>query len=279
MKRGMAQMSYRLIVSDLDDTLLNEQGLIAPATVKALEMARQAGAQVALASGRMPCAMRSYAKKLGLTLPMISYNGAELTDPNTGEIIHQLHLPLELAMEIIRFAEEIGLHIQAYVGDDFLTPEPNDLAIAYRDMLHGLAGMRVTGCPLSQCVNTAQPKLLGITTREKAPEYLRIFRERFAGRVNCVSSKPHYIEFVSPVADKGRALEALCEKINIPISETIAFGDGLNDVGMIKAAGLGCAMANARDAVRAQADLVAPSNEEDGVAQVIMRLLEEGKIG
>ena len=272
-------MPYRLIVSDLDDTLLNEQGLISPATFKAVQAARSAGADIALASGRMPCAMRAYARQLNTALPMISYNGAELTHPETGEIIHQLHVPLTDALELLRYCEEIGLHIQAYVGDDFLTPEANELAVSYREMLHNLAGMRVTGQPLSRCVTTAQPKMLAITTKEQAPEYLKLLRARFGDRISFTSSKPHYIECVSPLADKGRALLALCENLNIRPEEVIAFGDGLNDLPMLKAAGLGCAMANAREEVRAQADLVAPSNKEDGVAQVIMQLISEGKIG
>lgn len=272
-------MPYRLIVCDLDDTLLNEQGLISPATMQAVEAARAAGAEIALASGRMPCAMRAYARQLRTGLPMISYNGAEVTHPETGEIIHQLHVPLDDARELLRCCEAINLHIQAYVGDDFLTPEANEKAVLYREMLHNLAGMRVTGQPLSECVNTPQPKLLVITTREQAPEYLQMLRERFAGRISFTSSKPHYIECVSPLADKGRALLALCKTLDIPPEEVVAFGDGLNDISMLKAAGLGCAMSNAREEVRAQADLVAPSNKEDGVAQVIMQLIREGRIG
>ena len=272
-------MPYRLIVSDMDDTLLNERGLLSPATIEAIEAARAAGAELVLASGRMPCAMRAFSKQLGVTLPMIAYNGAELIDPNTDESLYRLYVSPELSLELIQYCEELGWHGQAYDGDDFLTPVDNELAREYRDSVYGVAHMRVTNQPLSQCVNWPQPKLLAICTPDRTADLLVQVKEKFEGRLVCAVSRPHYIECTSPMAGKERALRELCRQLNVPAEEVIAFGDGQNDVGMIRFAGLGCAVANAREEVRAQADLVAPSNHEDGVAQVIMRLLKEGKIG
>jgi len=274
-------MSYRLIVSDMDDTLLNERGLLSPATVEAIEAARAAGAELVLASGRMPCAMRPFSKELKVTLPMIAYNGAELVDPATDEIIYRLHISPELSLELIRYCEELGLHTQAYEGDDFLTPVDNELAREYRDSVYGVAHMRVTNQPLSECVTWSQPKLLSIVVggKERTSELLGRIKSRFEGRLICATSRPDYIECISPEAGKERALRELCRQLNIAPEEVVVFGDGQNDVGMIKFAGLGCAMANAREEVRAQADLVAPSNHENGVAQVIMQLIKEGKIG
>ncbi len=273
-------MPYRLIVSDMDDTLLNERGLLSPATVEAIRAAREAGCELALASGRMPCAMRSFARELNVTLPMIAYNGAQLTDP-TGEKLLDGRLPVsaELAHELIVYCEEIGLHIQAYDGDDFLTAEDNEFAREYRDSVYGVAHMRVTGKPLSQCVDFDQPKLLAITEPDKTQDYLNLLQARFEGRLICAITRPQYIECYAPETSKERALSELCEKLGIDPGEVIAFGDGQNDLGMIRFAGLGCAVANAREEVRAEADLVAPPNSEDGVAQVIMRLLRDGKLG
>ncbi len=272
-------MPYRLIVSDMDDTLLNERGLLSPATIEAIEAARAAGAELVLASGRMPCAMRAFSKQLGVTLPMIAYNGAELIDPNTDESLYRLYVSTELSLELIRYCEELGLHVQAYDGDDFLTPVDNELAREYRDSVYGVCGMRVMNQPLSECVSWPQPKLLAICHPGETADLLEKVKARFGDRLICAVSRPQYIECTSPEAGKERALRELCRQLNIPAEEVIAFGDGQNDVGMIRFAGLGCAVANARAEVRAQADLVAPSNHEDGVAQVIMQLLKEGKIG
>ncbi len=272
-------MSYRLIVSDMDDTLLNRQGLLNGETMSAIACARQAGARVVLASGRMPRSMGIFARQLNLTLPMISYNGAMLFDPVSGEVIHSFPVEEELAMELIKFCEARNLRIQAYEGDSFLTPADDAVARAYRASLNNLPQMYVTGKPLSQCSIKPQPKLLLIDEPERIKELLPVFQKQFEGRLICTVSRPQYIEFISPQAGKERALGELCRRINIAPEEVVAFGDGLNDMGMIRMAGLGCAMANARGEVRACADLIAPPSHENGVAQVIMQLLEENKLG
>lgn len=272
-------MPYRLIVSDMDDTLLNEHGILSPVTLQAVAAVRRAGAGFVLASGRMPCAMRSYARQLNLNLPMITYNGAELVEPVSGKPLFRLPIETELSLELIRYCEERGIHIQAYQGDCFLTPSDNEQARRYHASLHGLAQMCVTERPLSECVTWAQSKLLAILDPAQTPAVLTEVKKHFNGRIVCAMSRPQYIEFTSPLAGKERALAELCQRMNIPSDEVIAFGDGQNDVGMIRFAGLGCAMANARDEVRRQADFIAPSHREDGVAQVIMRLIEQKKIG
>ncbi len=272
-------MPYRLIVSDMDDTLLDGRGLLSENTIQAIEAARAAGAELVLASGRMPCAMRSFARELKITLPMIAYNGAQLIDPATDEIMYSLPIDPELAHELICFCESLNLHMHAYDGDYFLTPADNELAREYRDSVYGVALMRVTGRPLSECEIPPQPKLLAISTPERTHQLLPLLQEKFRGRLICAVSRPHYIECTSPESRKEKALAELCARLNVPAEEVVAFGDGQNDAGMIRFAGLGCAVANAREEVRAQADLVAPSNREDGVAQVIFRLLAEGRLG
>ncbi len=272
-------MPYRLIVSDMDDTLLNEQGLLSEETIRAITHARERGAGIVLASGRMPRSMGLFVRQLSLTLPMICYNGAMLFDPLREEIIHSFPVEKALAMELIEFCEARSLYIQAYEGDCFLTPADDAIARAYRASLNNLPRMYVTGKPLSRCDIKPQPKLLLIDQPKRVQELLPIFQKQFDGRLICTISRPQYIEFISPQAGKERALAELCRRLSIAPEDVIAFGDGLNDAGMLRFAGLGCAMANARAEVRAQADMIAPSNRENGVAQVIMRLLDEGKIG
>lgn len=232
-----------------------------------------------LASGRMPRSMGIFARQLHLTLPLICYNGAMLFDPVKNEIIHSFPVETELAMELIRFCEARDLRIQAYEGDCFLTPADDEVARTYRASLNNLPQMYVTGKPLSQCSIKPQPKLLLIDQPERIRQLLPVFQKQFEGRLLCTVSRPQYIEFISPQAGKERALGELCRRLNIAPEEVVAFGDGLNDMGMIRMAGLGCAMANAREEVRACADLIAPSNRENGAAQVIMQLLRENRLG
>lgn len=278
-KRGASAMSYRLIVSDMDDTLLNKSGYLSEETVRAVTLARQNGAGFVLASGRMPCSMSIFAKQLSLTLPMICYNGSMLFDPVKEEAIHSFPIDVPLAKELIDFCEARALHIQCYEGNCFLTPTDDAVARGYLAALNDLPSMRITGRPLSQCELKPQPKMLLIDEPERIRKLLPVFQKQFEGRLICTVSRPKYIEFVSPHAGKERALAELCRRLSIAREEVLAFGDGLNDMGMIRYAGLGCAMANARAEVRACADLIAPPHDESGVAQVILQLLAEGRIG
>ena len=272
-------MSYRLIVSDMDDTLLNKSGYLSEETVRAVALARKSGARFVLASGRMPCSMGIFAKQLSLTLPMICYNGSMLFDPVKEEAIHSFPIDVPLAKELIDFCEARSLRVQCYEGNCFLTPADDEVARGYLAALNNLPTMRVTGKPLSQCDIKPQSKMLVIDEPERIRELLPIFQKQFEGRLICTVSRPKYIEFVSPHAGKERALEELCRRLNIAREEVLVFGDGLNDMGMIRYAGLGCAMANAREEVRACADMVAPPHDENGVAQVILQLLAENKLG
>jgi hydroxymethylpyrimidine pyrophosphatase-like HAD family hydrolase len=112
-------------------------------------------------------------------------------------------------------------------------------------------------------------KLLLLEEPGRVQELQPIWHERLGDQLYVTISDPEYLEFMSREATKGWALLRLCEHFGIDPSETAAFGDAPNDLPLIQAAGLGVAMANAREAVREAADLIAPSNEEDGVAQVI----------
>jgi len=272
-------MAYRLIVSDMDDTLLNGEGVLSPASLDAVKAVHRTGAHFALASGRMPCAMLSYARQLDIRVPMIAYNGAQLTDPRSGEVLFELPVEAPLALELMRWCEQRQIHIQAYRGDAFFTPSDNEWARRYYDSLRGLARMQVTGRPLSECAAWPQPKLLAIMNPAHTPAVLAEVKQAFGNRLICATSRPQYIEFTSPLAGKERALSELCRRLTISKEEVVAFGDGQNDVGMLRFARLGYAMANARAEVRAQACLTAPSNREDGVARTIMNLISDRRIG
>ncbi|MBQ8953593.1 MAG: HAD-IIB family hydrolase, partial [Clostridia bacterium] len=132
---------------------------------------------------------------------------------------------------------------------------------------------------LSSWLRFDTPKMLAIDTAERVREVLPALRERFAGRVKVATSNPKFIEFVSPKAGKAVALERLSQLLSIPKAEIIAFGDGLNDLDMLEWAGTSYAMENGAPEVKARADFIAPSNAEDGVAQVVERLIREGQIG
>ena len=272
-------MPIQLIVMDMDGTLLDPQSRLTERTVRALRLAGEKGAGVVLASGRMPCALRSFVEALNLTAPLIAYNGALLADPRTEETLASFPIEAALGREIAAACEEMNLHIQSYRGDAFQCETANAYAKDYQTFLNCPVRLEAVGEKLSRWLDFDSPKFLAIDKPARISEVLPVMREKFKGRVKVATSQPRFIEFVSPKAGKAAALEKLCALMNVSRENVAAFGDGLNDLDMIEWAGTGYAMANAVDEVKARADKIAPSNAEDGVAQVVEALIRDGEIG
>ena len=272
-------MPYRLIVADMDGTLLDPASRLTERTIRALRAAGEAGAGVVLASGRMPCALRYFVEALNITSPLIAYNGALIADPKTEKTLASFPIPAALGREIAAACEEMNLHIQAYEGDAFWCESANRFAKDYQAFLNCPVRLEAVGEQLSEWLSFDTPKMLAIDTAERVRDLLPRLRERFAGRVKIATSNPKFIEFVSPEAGKAAALARLSELVGVPREAVIAFGDGLNDLDMLEWAGTSCAMANGAPEVRARSTRVVPSNAEDGVAQAVEALLRDGQLG
>ena len=267
---------YRLMAFDMDDTLLNEHGKISPRTMAALRRAMDAGVYVVLASGRMPEAMRKFAEEIGVNAPMVLFNGGMVYDHRTGRTVSRNDVPLETARRILKMAEENGVYAQAYPGEGYFAGERTKYTEMYEN--HIKVGCNVVNEALSGWITTGQVKMLFIGEKEDSPARIRMFSEAFPD-VSFMNSKPHYIEVVSKTVDKAVAMEALINDLGLTKDECIAFGDGQNDVSMLNYVGAGYCMANASEGVKAKCRLFAPANTEDGCAQVIERLLDEGELG
>lgn len=267
---------YRLMAFDMDDTLLSPAGVITERTMAALRRAMDAGVYVVLASGRMLEAMLPTAEHIGVNGPMVLYNGGMVYDTVHSRTVSRTEIPLDTARRILRMAEENGVYAQAYPGEGYFAHEYT----RYTDMYekHIKVKCNITGVPLSEWITTGQVKMLFIGEKEQSPERIAMFSEAFPD-VAFMNSKPHYIEVVAKTTDKAVALDAAARDLGLAPDECIAFGDGQNDVSMLNYVGAGYCMANASEGVKAKCRLFAPSNAEDGCAQVIERLLAEGKLG
>ena len=266
-----------MIISDLDDTLLNSDAAISPRTENALRAARALGAEIVFASGRMTRAMRPYATQLDITAPMISFNGGEVSDPVTGKVMFSLPVEAALAREAARMAELMGLHIQAYYDDEYYFEAENQYSALYARAI-GVPGIPVHE-KLSKHIGKDCIKLLLIDQPENITKLRPVFVEALGDRLSMVISRPKYIEFTALSATKGNALARLAPMMNIKPEEIVAFGDGQNDLSMLHYAGLGYAPANAHPDVLEQSPNRMPSNDEDGVAQVIEALIDDHMIG
>jgi Cof subfamily protein (haloacid dehalogenase superfamily) len=266
-------MKIGLIALDLDDTLLRADLSISDRNAAAIAKASAAGIRVVLASGRNVHSMRAYAGSLGLLGPgdyMICSNGAEILHSRSGRVLDERRLDPALCREVARAIEDRGFPWQVYEGGLIHVSSPNPWA---------REDSRLTGQPtilvedreemfargLIKFVVPGEPERVGPLVGELSAA--------FAGRALVFTSKPYFLEVMPLGADKGSALERLAAMIDLPLEAAMAVGDAMNDLGMVNAAGYGCAPRNAVPEVRAAARYVSElTNEEDAVADLIERI-------
>jgi len=266
-------MKIDLIAIDLDDTLLRADLTISDTNKRALARAAASGIRVVLASGRNVHSMRAYAEELNLLGPgdyMICSNGAEILHSRSTHILDERRLSPELCPELARAIEERGFPWQIYEEGIIHASRANSWA---------LEDSRLSGQPLILVEDRedffAQGLLKFVVPGE--PEAIsalvRELSALFAGRATVFTSKPYFLEIISIDADKGSALVRLCDMLGLSLSSAMAIGDAMNDLGMVKAAGFGCAPANAVLEVKAAARYVsAMTNDEDAVADLVERV-------
>lgn len=267
-------MSIRAIAFDLDDTLLRSDLTVSDYTVDVLHRARERGIVILPASGRTRDSMFPTVRRIGCADAFISCNGADvwgLTQPTPADgadcpLLMQELLPVELAHEVARFAAERGVYCQTYSPSRFFYSVENDYAASYARS-SSLEGEYVGD--LTAFIRQPVTKLLMMDTPERIAELYAEARALYAGRASMTCSKPYFLECNPLKATKGNALRWCADHFGFRMDELLAFGDSLNDVSMLEAAGVGVAMGNAREDVKAMGFPVCGTNEEDGVAHYI----------
>lgn len=258
-------MNIQAIAFDLDDTLLRDDRSISDRTVATVREAARRGVRIIPASGRTSTSMRAMLDRLGCAACYISCNGAEVHAPDH-ELLMQELLSVELAREVAAFAAEEGCYAQTYYGERFYYSTENRYAreyAAYSSLEGEYAG------DLTTFIDRPTTKMLMMDEPARIAQLMKKAQARWGGVASVTSSKPHFLE-VNPLrATKGNALSWCAERFGFDLRHTAAFGDSLNDVSMLTAAGYGVAMANARPEVLELIPLHCLSNQEDGVADFI----------
>ncbi len=263
-------MPIKLLFLDLDDTLLGRDLEISAANRTALSAAASHGVQITLASGRMFRSMRPYAESLGIRLPLITYNGA-LARPLAGPDLWHEPLPDSTAQRILAELDHQDVTVNLYLDDHLYVKELDERALGYA------ANARVEAEPIGDLAvflaGRRPTKMLAVGTPSLLAGLLPVMREEFAGQAEITLSKPNYLEIMAPGVSKAAAVDRLTGHLGLTRSETMAIGDGPNDLGMLSQAGLGVAVGNAPPEVKTQvAQVVAPS-DQDGVAEAIERFI------
>lgn len=271
-------MSIRAIAFDLDDTLLRPDASVSDYTVDVLHRAAAQGIIILPASGRTRDSMWPAVSRINCASAFISCNGADIWGlrpvsggkfpPNGADcpLLKQELLPVELAHEVARFASDRNIYCQTYSPSRFFYSIENDYAVSYANS-SSLEGEYVGD--LTTFIRQPVTKLLMMDTPERIAELYQEARTIFGGQASLTCSKPYFLECNPLLATKGNALRWCGEHFGFEMNELIAFGDSLNDVSMLEAAGTGIAMGNAREDVKDMGFAVCGTNEEDGVARYI----------
>ena len=262
----------RLLALDLDGTLMDDDMVIRSDRVRRTIPAAQArGVVVTLATGRMFDFTLPFARELGITAPLICYQGGLIQSADSGVPLYRATMEPSLMREVLEWQAQRGYHFVLYAGDDVFLDERRHPETFYRNML----GERLVWVDdLSSVLEQHAPvKFLVFIEPHEANHVEAELRQRFDGLMELTRSHAIIIEGNPLGVSKGDALRRLAAHLDVPQAEVMAVGDQDNDASMIAWAGLGVAMGNGSPAVKAVADWVAPSVTEDGAAVAIERFV------
>ena len=263
--------AVRAVAMDLDRTILADNLEFSPAVVRAVGRLGEAGIAAIVATGRMFASARPYALQLGVTAPVICYQGALVADPRTGEWLLHRPMGVALAHEVIEAVDAAGFHMNVYVDDELYVEELNEEAVTYAT--HARLEAHAVG-DLLAWLDKPTTKIVVVGDPQGLDRLQDELRARFDGRAFIAKSLPIFLELALPGVSKGSALEFVCDRLGIDPGTVVAFGDGANDVELLETAGLGVAVADADAALRPIAGWTVPSVDDDGVAGFLDALVD-----
>jgi Cof subfamily protein (haloacid dehalogenase superfamily) len=276
----------RLLVLDIDGTLLNSEDIVTPVVKKAIADARELGVSVALATGRRVGSTRHVVEEVGILLPIVTFNGALVWDTATETAIHELAFSPAVIGRIIELSRQAGLAPVLLQGpghgERIFVPDEHAFRPEYLEWFLDPRRNEVDELPVEQLT-----ELPGILTIDLfGPEAsLRQLNQQLAelevqvydvGQVSTQADPPNWaLNVHMPGASKAAGVQVLAQSLGCTLQDVVAIGDGYNDLPLLEAAGTGVAMGNAHDEVKRRADAVVNGHDEDGVAEAIERFVLE----
>ncbi len=260
--------SYKLLALDLDGTLLDDHRHLPEKNIAALREAAALGACIMPATGRPFCAAAWVFETLGLSEGLVlSQAGALVSRYPSGETVFSRTLDRDFSRDLAEFCAEHSLYFHIMIGPDYCClpgasgPE--------KERSQGTFGVPPIVLPFEEFCALTAGKADVPTPLGQAERVAALLKERFGSRAEIQISGPGMVDVIPPGTDKGRALLAAAQALGLSSEETAAFGDSGTDLPMIAAAGLGVCMENGFEQVKAAADVVAPANNDAGVAWAV----------
>jgi Cof subfamily protein (haloacid dehalogenase superfamily) len=266
-----AEVSIRLLAIDLDGTLVNDRLEMHPRDVAAVKAAVQAGVAVVIATGRMFKSSVRFAEPLGLTGPIINYQGAVVREIASGEVLYRCELTIPMQRRVLALAEPKDWHVNAYVDERVYTARARPEADLYQRI--GMVPYEVVG-PMSKWVRQDATKMVLVELDpEKVPGRMAELTAWMGDVARVTRSLDWFVEVVNPQVSKARALAMVADRLGIAQPDVAAIGDNANDEDMVRWAGFGVAMANAPAGLKSIAKHVTGTVDQAGVSQVIERFV------
>lgn len=270
MKEKVIKMEYQIIALDVDGTLTNSEKNITSRTRRALIEAQLQGKKVIVASGRHQFGLKDIASELQLDRfggYVMAFNGGRVIDASTGEVLSAKYFPREYIKPVCDTVKDANITVISYEGDTIVM---NDKVNDYSFIESKILGMDYKQVPdLSEYITFDVNKLLLAGEPSVLDEYEKILVEKYKGYFDVFKSCPFFLEIMPFGVNKGACMPALLEKLGLTREQLIACGDSYNDMTMIVYAGLGVCMENGENDVKKISDVIADSNDNDGVAKIV----------
>lgn len=267
-------MGYKLIAMDLDGTLNNDQKVITEKTKAALMAAQKEGIRLALASARPSPGLfkeRDILRLQDYKGILMSYNGGRIVDAETGKVLFETSMDLEETKQVLRKLESLPVTPILDDGVQFYVADKNGYKVDYECKNNNMVCSEVGN--LAEFLNFAPIKILMSVQPEELPQVQKEIAAFLPESLTVVQTAAFYLEVIPKVINKGQGIRDICKVLGLSTEEVISFGDAANDIPMLREAGMGVAMGNAADPVKAAANMVTLSNNEDGIAAALEKLL------
>ena len=267
-----------VLALDLDGTLTDSKKRISERTKESIDKFMAAGGTVALASGRPTFGVMPVAKILKLDKKggyILSYNGGCFLDCKNNKQLFMKELTHEYLPILEKQAKEFGINLMTYNGDKAYALDIDEQYYMIEININHF--IRVKADPLTPKITFPIIKCLMTADGDYLAKVEKEMKKYWEGKLNIVRSEPYFLEVTEVGIDKASTITNMVKKIGKSVDNLICCGDGFNDLSMIRAAGIGVAMANAQERVRAAADYITKSNDEDGIVDVVENLFKWGK--
>lgn len=288
---------YKLVAIDLDGTMLNQYGIITEKTKKAISKAQEKGVEVMIASGRAITSVKRFSKEINSNKYFISGNGAITYDIKNNKILYENILSKTKALKIIKICEENSIYYNVYTEngiiaknlsyntlyyykDNLTKPDENRTHINIVENVYDYFEQReekilkIMICDEHKTVFNSIVRKLKELSEIEVLEVSHMSRKIIKQGTDEIALEYFYTEVSAKDVDKWNALEEIIGLMNIPKEEVVTIGDNANDLKMITNAGLGVAMGESAPYVKQSADIIAPTNDEDGVAIILNKIFD-----